>query len=94
MSHTGQWKVDVFLYEDETGVTAEAVLHADSSRPVTGRGHARLRAAGTVPEIGAELATSRALAALGRRLLQLTSQDIAGLPARRAAGDADMAATG
>ena len=33
-----------------------------------------------MPEIGAELAASRALAALGHRLLGLTAEDLAALP--------------
>jgi hypothetical protein len=86
MAHIGQWKVDVFLYEDADVVTAEAVLHADAARPVVGRGTARLSAAATVPEIGAELAASRALAALGHRLLELTAEDLAALPRPMPAG--------
>ena len=73
MAHTGQWKVDVFVFEGDAEVTAEAVLQADTARPVVGRGTARLGTVATVPEIGVELATSRALAALGHRLLELTS---------------------
>ena len=80
MAHTGQWKVDVFLFENDAEVTAEAVLHADAARPVLGRGTARLDVTATVPEIGAELATSRALAALGHRLLELTADDLAAWP--------------
>ena len=53
MAHTGQWKVDVFLFEDGAEVTAEAVLHADAAQPVVGRGTARLSTKATVPEIGA-----------------------------------------
>ncbi len=81
MAHIGQWKIDVFLYEQDAEVTAEAVLHADAARPVVGRGKARLSAAAAVPEIGAELATSRALTALGHRLLEMTADDLAALPA-------------
>jgi hypothetical protein len=87
MACTGQWKVDVFLFEDEAEVTAEAVLHADAARPVVGRGTARLGTNATVPEIGAELATSRALAALGHRLLELTAEDLAALPTSAPAGE-------
>lgn len=85
MTHTGQWKVDVFLFEGDLEVTAEAVLHADAARPVVGRGTARLRTNAVAPEIGAELATSRALAALGHRLLELTVEDLAALPTAAAA---------
>ena len=80
MAHTGQWKVDVFLFEGDAEVTAEAVLHADAARPVVGRGAARLGTSAAAPEIAAELATSRALAALGHRLLELTAADLAALP--------------
>lgn len=80
--HIGQWKVDIFLYEDQKQVTAKAVLHADATEPVVGRGAARIHTATAVPEIGAELAASRALAALGRRLLELTTQDVAALHRR------------
>ena len=73
MAHTGQWKVDVFLFEGDSEVTAEAVLKADTARPVVGRGKARLGRVATAPEIGVELATSRALAALGHRLVELSS---------------------
>jgi hypothetical protein len=86
MAHIGQWKVDVFLFEDDAEVTAEAVLRADAERPVVGRGTARLTTNATVPEIGAELATSRALAALGHRLLELTTEDLAALRSRAPAG--------
>jgi hypothetical protein len=86
MAHTGQWKVDVFLFEDDAEVTAEAVLHADAARPVVGRGRARLGTNAAVPEIGAELATSHALAALGRRLFELTAEDLAALPKTPAGG--------
>jgi hypothetical protein len=80
MTHVGQWKVDVFLFENDAAVTAEALLHADAARPVVGRGTARLDVTATAPEIGAELATSRALAALGHRLLELTAEDPATVP--------------
>jgi len=86
MAHTGQWKVDVFLFEDGAEVTAEAVLHADAAQPVVGRGTARLSTNATVPEIGAEFATSRALAALGHRLLELTVEDLAAMPKYARAG--------
>jgi hypothetical protein len=86
MTHTGQWKVDVFLFEDDAEVTAEAVLHADAARRVVGRGAARLNTNAMVPEIGAELAASRALAALGHRLLELTAEDLAALPTPAPAG--------
>ena len=81
MTHTRKWTVDVFLYESDAEVTAEAVLHADvPSRSPDAAPHVWVPPA--VPEIGAELATSRALSALGHRLLELTAQDLAALPRR------------
>jgi hypothetical protein len=80
MTQTRQWRVDVFLYEGDSEVAADAVLHGDAPNPVTARGTARLRAAGSIPEIGAELATSRALSALSHRMLELASEDLAALP--------------
>jgi hypothetical protein len=86
MAYTGRWKVDVFLFEDDAEVTAEAVLHADAARPVVGRGTARLGTDATAPETATEIATSRALAALGCRLLELTVEDLVALPTWARAG--------
>jgi hypothetical protein len=80
MAHTRQWRVDIFLYEDEAEVAADAVLHADIPEGITARGTGRLSLVGTVPEIGAELAAARALSELGHRMLQLASDDLAALP--------------
>jgi hypothetical protein len=79
MAHTRQWKIDIYLYEDGAEVAADAVLHADVAQGVTARGTSRLSRAGMVPEIGAELATARALSELSHRLLELASADLAGL---------------
>jgi len=75
MAHTGQWKVDVLVFEDDAEVTAEAVFRADTARPVVGHGTARLGPSATAPEVGAELATSRALAVLGQHLLELANAE-------------------
>jgi hypothetical protein len=79
MTHTRHWTVDVFLYDDETEVAANAVLHADVPEALTARGTTRLRLVGSVPEIGAELATARALSALSHQMLELASGDLATL---------------
>jgi Domain of unknown function (DUF1876) len=74
-----RWTVEVFLSEDETGVTtARAVLHAESRHEVVGHGDARRSPQDRdIAEIGDELAAARALADLGHRLLIVASQDIA-----------------
>ena len=62
----------------ETGKLAR--LRRILDRHGLANGTARLSTNAMVPEIGAELATSRALAALGHRLLELTAEDLAALP--------------
>jgi uncharacterized protein DUF1876 len=76
MSHTGQWKVDLFPFDNDAEVTAGAVLHADSSRPVMGRGAAGLHAVESVPQVNAELAAARAPTALGTRLPAMSTGDL------------------
>lgn len=74
---TKQWRVDVYISERDDDTT-----HAEA-RLTTGTG--TLHADGVarrdphdspVPEIGDELATARALSALGQRLLRTTAEDI------------------
>jgi len=75
--HVKQWRVDVFISEDETTTHAEARLHTEALTPVTGHGRARLSPDDDdIPEIGEELATARALTDLGHRLLVIASRDI------------------
>ena len=50
MTHTRQWRVDVFLYEDEAEVAADAVLHADIPEGIIARGTGRLSLVGMVPD--------------------------------------------
>ena len=70
------WKIDVFIDEHEDRTRARAKLDADDTG-VTGIGTARLHPVDTnVPEIGDELAVSRALADLAHRLLEAAANDI------------------
>jgi hypothetical protein len=79
-----QWTVQIYLTEDGDDTHARAVLTTRDSAEVAGAGRARRNPADpTVPEIGDELAASRALADLAEKLAVITQRDIreiAGLP--------------
>ena len=71
------WNVEVQVYERGASTTAKAVLRAGSDTPFEARGSAR-RAPGDpdVPEIGDEVAVSRALRHLADSLLEAAEVDI------------------
>jgi hypothetical protein len=72
------WKVDIFLGEDEGRTYAEARLHTELGASLQGIGRAQVSPRDAdVPEIGDELAVARALADLGHRLLMTAAGDIA-----------------
>ncbi|WP_417498554.1 DUF1876 domain-containing protein [Marinactinospora rubrisoli] len=76
-----RWKVDILLSEETEGESArtwaEAGLTIDGETNVRGHGMARKNPTDLdVPEIGDELAVSRALADLARRLRQVAAEDI------------------
>jgi hypothetical protein len=76
MSITDHWSVDVYLVEGESETRAEAQLRRGDGE-LRGRGRARRHPTDwNVPQIGAELATSRALADLAHRLLDTAAADI------------------
>jgi hypothetical protein len=71
------WKVEVFLTEGDGLTRAEAVLHAGPHRDLRGIGHARLDPDDyDFPEIGDEIAASRALADLAHRIRTAAAVDI------------------
>lgn len=79
MVHTRTWTVEITIneHEDERRTHAEAVLRPDARPELGGAGDAFRRPSDReVPEIGAELATARALADLASRLLDVTAGDI------------------
>jgi hypothetical protein len=79
MVHTRTWTVEISITENEMNrrTGAAAILYSDARTPVRGEGEARRRPADAdVPEIGAELATARALADLAYKLLDVTAGDI------------------
>lgn len=70
------WTVEIAIDEHESRTRARARLHGAGS-DLVGVGLARLNPADSnVPEIGDELATSRALSDLAHRLLDVTADDI------------------
>ena len=74
---TRQWHVTVNIDESEGETHARAVLETREATAVVGTGTARLNPTDSdVPEIGAELATARALSSLAHELLGVTISDI------------------
>ncbi|MGW0486270.1 DUF1876 domain-containing protein [Nonomuraea sp. NPDC003214] len=73
-----QWTVQIYLAEDGDDTHARAVLSTqDGQERMTGTGHARRNPADpSVPEIGDELAASRALTNLADQLAIVTQHDI------------------
>lgn len=83
MHHATTWKIEIFLDEDERHTSARAEL-TTRDRALTGHGVARRRPADAdIPEIGDELATSRALADLAHQLLEATASDIEAVTQQR-----------
>jgi len=72
-----QWTVQVYITEDGDETLARAVLTTHGTETVTGRGEARRNPVDrAIPEIGDELAASRALEDLAIRLHDVASDDI------------------
>ena len=85
---TKRWDVGIYINEDGASTVARAVLFIDAEERTVGHGRARRNPADPqVPEIGDELAASRALADLAGRLRSVAQSDIDSLttPAPRAA---------
>lgn len=77
MTHTTTWRVDIYIDEHEDRTRAQARLHTSADTHLTGHGLARRNPRDTdVPEIGDELAVSRALADLAHQLIEATAADI------------------
>jgi len=74
---TKRWTVDIYLYEDESATSANAVLHSDVPAPLDVRGEARRSPADPdLPAVGDEVAAARALRHLADRLLEMASSDL------------------
>ncbi|MFD9114448.1 DUF1876 domain-containing protein [Streptomyces bottropensis] len=81
MPHTVEWKVRLYLFEDEGTTKARVVLNTGTTE-LTGHGAAHRKPADTdVPEIGDELAAGRAMHDLGRQLVSAAQHDIEGVGA-------------
>ncbi|WP_084468995.1 DUF1876 domain-containing protein [Nocardiopsis trehalosi] len=81
MHTTKRWNIDVLLSEETDGDTcrtwAEVGLDAEDGAHLRGHGMARKHPADLdVPEIGDELAVSRALADLARNMRRAAAEDI------------------
>ncbi|MET8764017.1 DUF1876 domain-containing protein [Lentzea sp. NPDC004782] len=80
MSTAKKWSVEIHIDEHESRTRAEARLHTADRTHLVGFGLARLNPADRdVPEIGDELAVSRALADLAHQLLDAAAGDIEGV---------------
>ena len=74
---TQTWKVRIDIDEDDDRTLAHAVLSSRDGVTVHAEGQARRRSAdAVVPEIGEELAVSRAMYALGDRLMDAAVKDL------------------
>ena len=77
MDEVMTWNVTIDIGEHVGHTKAVAHLHTRDKDRVVGVGFARLAPTDQdVPEIGAELATARALGDLSRRLLALATEDV------------------
>ena len=82
--HTERWTVLVHLAEDRDRTSAEARMQTRAG--IAGRGLARRNPRDTdIPEIGAELAVSRALSDLAHQLLDASLADVEQATGRAAA---------
>jgi hypothetical protein len=81
--HVKSWRVTIDLFEAGDDTTALAVLLAESPEHIDARGRAHRNAVdAAVPEIGDEVAVSRALRRLADRLLESASEDISAVQGR------------
>jgi len=86
MSHTTEWKIRLYLFEEEGTTKARVVLDTGTTS-LTGHGTAHCNPGDTdVPEIGDELAAGRALHDLAGQLVETAERDIGdtGAPAAEA----------
>ena len=75
--HAHQWKMTIELSENGPHTVATAVLHTDAGTELRHEGRARRNPADRdIPEIGDELAVSRALMGLAQDLFEATVADV------------------
>ncbi|KAB1139870.1 DUF1876 domain-containing protein [Streptomyces luteolifulvus] len=86
MAHTVEWKVRLYLFEEQGTTKARVVLDTGTT-VLTGHGAAhRNPVDADVPEIGDELAAGRAMHDLGRQLVDIAERDIEGVDAPATGG--------
>ena len=74
---TKTWNVQILLGEDEDECQADAVLEIQGKTEIRGHGTSRRNPDDpSVPMIGEELATARALSDLAHQLLNMCARDI------------------
>ncbi|HVV18491.1 MAG TPA: DUF1876 domain-containing protein [Pseudonocardiaceae bacterium] len=78
-----RWDVEIHIDEHDSRTRAQARLHNRDETGLVGTGFALLNPTDAdVPEIGDELAVSRALADLAHQLLDAAADDIEGVTGR------------
>jgi hypothetical protein len=78
-AHIKEWDVHVHVFEEAGTTRVRAVLDTGET-VMTGHGRARRNPADVeVPEIGDEVAVSRALSDLGHRLMTTADRDLEGV---------------
>ncbi|NXY93011.1 DUF1876 domain-containing protein [Streptomyces sp. BR123] len=76
MSHTGEWKTRVYLFEEDRTTKVRVELDTGTTK-LTGHGTAHCNPADAdVPEIGDELAAARAMEDLSAQLKRLAQGDM------------------
>ncbi|MFE4632050.1 dsRBD fold-containing protein [Streptomyces sp. NPDC056773] len=77
MTHAEEWKVGLYLIEEDGTTKARAVLE-DGKSMMVGRGRARCNPQDVeIPAIGDELAASRAMRDLAGQLMRAADRDLA-----------------
>jgi hypothetical protein len=83
MATTKRWNVEIFIDEHDGSTRAEARLKTADATNFVGTGTARRNPRDAeVPEIGDELAASRALSELAHQLLDAAADDIEAITQR------------
>ncbi|MGG7569342.1 DUF1876 domain-containing protein [Streptomyces sirii] len=81
MARTGEWGVRLYLFE-EAGTTKARMVLDTGTTSLTGHGKAQCKPEDVdVPEIGDELAASRAMSDLAAQLQQTAYDDLEGVRA-------------
>jgi hypothetical protein len=85
MIRSKTWTVELFLSEEDGHTRAEAVLRSGADRELRAVGRARRHPDDAeIPEIGDEVATSRALSELAHKVLDAAASDIEAATGRAA----------